>query len=411
MNKKVCLLVLGLLAATVALADDSLNVRFIGGVETPGTTYGIAVAGTHAYIGACQGGLRVLDISNPASPFETGSWASADYARGLAVSGDYVYVACGHSGLRVIDVSSPTNPTEVGAYGVLDYAWAVVVVGNYAYVADEEAGLCIIDVTNPRDPVFVGVCDTPGYAMSVAVSGDYAYVADLSGGLRVIDASNIQIPVEVGYYVTPDLAYRATVSGDYVYMGDLASLRVINVSNPASPTEVGFLGTSSAPMGVAVVGNLAYLGEGSSGLHVTDVSNPAAPADVGFYYGPVLNGVAVSGPYIYCATGTGLGIFQYYGAGIAEGNSQPAGNAFGLAAGTIRNRALAYTLKLPEPATVSLSLYDLQGRKLAFWQVPAPKGTSQHTRNLPDLSPGVHFLNAGVPGKGLRESAKLIAAQ
>jgi hypothetical protein len=97
--------------------------------------------------------------------------------------------------------------------------------------------------------------------------------------------------------------------------------------------------------------------------------------------------------------------------GIAEGNSQPAGNAFGLSVGTIRNRSLAYTLKLPEPATVSLSLCDLQGRKLSSWQVPAPKGTSQHTRNLLVLSPGVYFLTAGVPGKGLRESRKLITVK
>jgi hypothetical protein len=94
--------------------------------------------------------------------------------------------------------------------------------------------------------------------------------------------------------------------------------------------------------------------------------------------------------------------------GIAEAGHPTADNAFGLAVGTIRNRALAYTLKLPEPAAVSLSLCDLQGRKLSSWQVPAAKGTSQHTRNLPDLSPGVYFLSAGVPGKELRESRKLI---
>jgi uncharacterized delta-60 repeat protein len=80
--------------------------------------------------------------------------------------------------------------------------------------------------------------------------------------------------------------------------------------------------------------------------------------------------------------------------GIAEAGPSTRDKAFGLAAGTVQNRALAYTLKLPEHATVSLSLCDLQGRKLASWQVPAPKGTSQHTRNLPDLSPGVYFLNA-----------------
>jgi hypothetical protein len=370
------------LTVTVALADDSLGVRYIGGAGTPGTTYSIAVAGTHAYIGAEEGGLRVLDISNPASPFETGSWASADYARGLAVSGDYVYVACGNSGLRVIDVSNPASPTEVGAYGVLDYAWAVAVVGNHAYVADEEAGMCIVDITNPRNPVFVGVCDTPGYAMSVAVSGDHVYVADLAGGLRVIDASNIQIPVEVGYYVTPDLAYRAAVSGDCVYMGDLASLRIISVSNPASPTEVGFLATPSAPMGVAIVGNLAYLGEGSSGLHVTDVSNPAAPADVGIYYGPVINSVALSGPYIYCATGSGLGIYQYYGAGIEEGR-QPMANGLRPSATIIRG-VLMMGDRGPKTGDRA-ELLDASGRKVLDLKTGA--------NDVSRLAPGVYFIS------------------
>jgi hypothetical protein len=105
--------------------------------------------------------------------------------------------------------------------------------------------------------------------------------------------------------------------------------------------------------------------------------------------------------------------------GIAEGNSRPAGNAFGLAVGTILNHALAYTLKLPEPATVSLLLCDLQGRKLSSWQVPAPKGTSQHMRNLSrghdaescPLPFGVYFLNAEVPGKELRASRKLISVK
>jgi uncharacterized delta-60 repeat protein len=99
------------------------------------------------------------------------------------------------------------------------------------------------------------------------------------------------------------------------------------------------------------------------------------------------------------------------GSGIAEVGPLAGNIAFGLAVGTIKNRALAYTLKLPKPAIVSLSLCDLQGRKLASWQVAVAEGSSQHTRNLPDLGAGVYFLTAEVPGKGLRESRKLIVAQ
>jgi uncharacterized delta-60 repeat protein len=97
--------------------------------------------------------------------------------------------------------------------------------------------------------------------------------------------------------------------------------------------------------------------------------------------------------------------------GIAEGGVRTRDNVFGLVVGTIQQRSLAYTLELPEPATVSLSLYDLQGRKLSSWQIPARKGTTQHTKSLPALSPGVYFLNAEVPREGLRGSRKLIVAR
>jgi hypothetical protein len=99
------------------------------------------------------------------------------------------------------------------------------------------------------------------------------------------------------------------------------------------------------------------------------------------------------------------------GSGIAEAGPATINSAFGFAVGTIKNRALEYTLKLPKPATVSLSFCDLQGRKLASWQVTVSRGSSQHTRNLPDLGSGVYFLAAEVPGEGLRENRKLIVAR
>jgi uncharacterized delta-60 repeat protein len=99
------------------------------------------------------------------------------------------------------------------------------------------------------------------------------------------------------------------------------------------------------------------------------------------------------------------------GSGIAEAGPLAGNNAFGFAAGAIRSRTLAYTLKLPKPATVSLSLCDLQGRKLASWQLAVSEGSSQHTRNLPDLGSGVYFLTAEVPGKGLRENRKVIVTR
>jgi len=306
---------LGLTPLWLKDSDLSGNVTVsrgeMGFYDTPGYAYGVAISGKHAYVADYDKGLRVIDISDPAHPYEVGFYDTPGQAWGVAVSGSYAYVADGNWGLRVIDVSDPAHPTDVGFTYTPSVACGVAVSGTYAYVADEN-GLGVIDVSDPAHPAEVGFYDTPGYAYDVAVSGTYAYVADGASGLRVIDVSDPVHPSEVGFYDTPGSAYGVAVSGTYAYVDDLFyGLRVIDISDPAHPTEVGFYGTPGHAWGVAVSVPYAYVAEGPSGLRVIDVSDPVHPSEVGFYDTPEsAYGVAVSGPYAYVADYTaGLRIF------------------------------------------------------------------------------------------------------
>ena len=119
---------------------------------------------------------------------------------GVAVSGITVYVADGPSGgLRVVDVSDPNSPTEVGSYDTPGWANDVAVAGTIVYVADWNSGLRVVDVSNPTSPTEVGSYDTPGNAQGVAVAGTTAYIADGYGGLRVVDVSNPSSLTEVDW--------------------------------------------------------------------------------------------------------------------------------------------------------------------------------------------------------------------
>ena len=57
--------------------------------------------------------------SFPADPL-MGAYDTPDIAYSVAVSGGYAYVADGYSGLRVVDVSDPANPVETGFYDTPD---------------------------------------------------------------------------------------------------------------------------------------------------------------------------------------------------------------------------------------------------------------------------------------------------
>ena len=134
--------------------------------------------GNYAYV--ADGGLQVIDVSNPTNCVRVGGYDTSGDVQGLAVLGNYAYLAKWSEGLEVIDVSNPTNCVRVGGYDTSGTAKSVAVSGNYAYVADVES-LQVIDVSNPTNCVRVGGFDTGTYVWDVAVSGNYACVVSFLG--------------------------------------------------------------------------------------------------------------------------------------------------------------------------------------------------------------------------------------
>ena len=91
--------------------------------------------------GGNNGGLKIIDISNPVSPIVTGS----------------------------LDVGIRWRGEGIEVFAPL-LAWSVTVAGDYAYVAGEY--LDIINISNPALPVSIGVAGLIGaIAEEVMVAG------------------------------------------------------------------------------------------------------------------------------------------------------------------------------------------------------------------------------------------------
>ncbi|MEN8208292.1 MAG: T9SS type A sorting domain-containing protein, partial [Candidatus Fermentibacteria bacterium] len=216
---------------------------------SPGFTQNVSVSGNYAYIADASSGVRVVDISNPASPAEVGFCVTPDYANDVTVSGDYVYVADWSAGLRIIDISTPSSPFEAGFYDTDGSSRGIAVSGDYAFMADYDSGIRVYNVADPGSIVETGYYVSPGDAMEVAVSGNYAYVADWSY-LGVYDCTEALQPVGIGsgsmseisiilHQSYPNPFYSTTVisfgieSARYVEVG-VYDLRGRLVSNLAS---------------------------------------------------------------------------------------------------------------------------------------------------------------------------------
>ncbi|MHA2365786.1 MAG: LVIVD repeat-containing protein [Candidatus Hodarchaeales archaeon] len=92
--------------------------------------------------------VKMIDISNASNFQELGDYNFGNEAtpNKMDVVDDLVYVAGGNGGLRVVNFSNPAHPVEVSHYFDGGYAYDVQVVGNLAYVADRLDGLEIIQL-------------------------------------------------------------------------------------------------------------------------------------------------------------------------------------------------------------------------------------------------------------------------
>jgi len=169
----------------VSVADPANPYEVGHYLDTIGSKHNdVAVAGNFAYVATIQQNLlQVINIADPANPSLAGQCSMPGTSQGVAVSGSYAYVAA--EDLSVVDVSNPQNPQEVGRYVSPDFAADVKVAGNFAYLADGYSGLRVLDVSNPQQPQEVGYYDTPGYATGIDLAGDYACVTEDPVSLRV----------------------------------------------------------------------------------------------------------------------------------------------------------------------------------------------------------------------------------
>lgn len=193
-----------------------------------------------------DGDFRLIDITNPAAPFQASDWGIQDiggpFYGGQGCDPDANY---GHG----------AEPSEDGKLVFLSY-W--------------DSGFIRLDLTKPSTPVFTGRTVYPSEADGDAHSAQYdegrklLFTADEDfckasgagiekgfGYMRVYDFSKPSAPKQIGSYRTPNsLGTDDQAAGDFVIHNNFLlgtdvysswytdGVRVVDVSDPRAPKEV-----------------------------------------------------------------------------------------------------------------------------------------------------------------------------
>lgn len=254
-----------------------------------------------AFVGGGEGGLRVVDVVDPANPTEIAS-LRGPYLSGEIEVRDGVAYVLDNEGARLlaIDVSDPSFPRVLAslALGGRGETIELDASGETLYISDEDRGIVVVDVSEPMGPELRGVVPVLGAGThEVLRRGERLYARASVGNdpvLAVLDLGEPQSPSLIGAFEQFFLSFDV-VDGVAYLAGAEPGLRVVDVTDPASPVVVGAFEVSSPARAwdVVVRDGLAYLAVSRddaakqgrrgqrAGLYILDVRDPGRPTLLG----------------------------------------------------------------------------------------------------------------------------------
>jgi len=280
-----------------------------------GTYYSMAqlqsgpkVFGNIAYVTDNNGGVQIIDISNPASPTPINYYEppTGGLHNLIPANNYYLYGIDNDGNVETVFTGSPFNGSHVGTYPSVQSSRFdnLVMSGSRLYGMNNLGNVEIMDISNPTQFAPLGIY-TPqvGEPGNFVVSGNRMYinVSGYSSKLEIVDITDPTNPTFIAEYNSPTgWLDNLAVKGNYVFEKNSAGrIEVIDVSNAHKPKYV----TDFAPMGGSndyfngdfiVSGNYLYATDNENKIETIDISNPKAPLAAVFTGGRV--GVGTDNP-------------------------------------------------------------------------------------------------------------------
>lgn len=160
------------------------NLNLVG--SYPLVPRGLTVRDGLAYVSQEFDGVRIYNVSNPAAISLVGSFASStSFTHGpVGLGGNYAYVS-DNGGLRILDITNPAAPTEVSYTSTHDETNWLVLSGSRVYLSEGSYGFSVYDVSDPAAPQMIDQASVPGAVQALTLNNGRLFTASGEGGLQI----------------------------------------------------------------------------------------------------------------------------------------------------------------------------------------------------------------------------------
>lgn len=251
---------------TINIASPS-NMTIVSSITAP-SSRAIAYANGHLFLCGATAGLHIYQPTtpNPTSLGVYNTWSQdGQSARDAVGQGKVVFLAAGPAGLKLLNVTNPASPTVLGTRLLPGSASAEVVLvsGGRAYVADGASKLHIYDVSglnvnapSAYTPTLLKTISVGWIVHQLAITGNTLIAQANPGGMFLYDVSNAASATQIGFFdVAGDAVGQSPggicAVGNRVYagfgpvLGIGTSVARISIADPANPYIMEWLSVSA----------------------------------------------------------------------------------------------------------------------------------------------------------------------
>ena len=157
----------------------------------------ITVLGDYAFI-ADGRKLWVFNITNPENPYNVGScyiFGGGEDITGIFIIENYLFISGRDGGLKVIDISNPEHPYITGGLQAGELITSMYYLDNHLYTIAGYGQFNIFNLNNPKRPSLINSYSTVPVDWGLSVTEDLIFIASIEYGLYIYEnpiVSNIQ---------------------------------------------------------------------------------------------------------------------------------------------------------------------------------------------------------------------------
>lgn len=141
--------------------------------------------GNYLYVFEDGPGIRVFDVTDKFNPKATGLVEIKGSVRSMISYNNYMYLGI-NGDSRILDISNPAHPFDLGLIFFWQNPLDLFIENDVLYVTELSRGLYLYDISDPTSPVFMDRYDFPYAASRVYIKNEVIYLLDQLSGLTTL---------------------------------------------------------------------------------------------------------------------------------------------------------------------------------------------------------------------------------